>query len=116
MNSSRSLRLDPIVVDEDAAAHDVEDDVGEVVGCGQRLSRKLEAVRRGNQCGQLRGATRNIRFQLLRNALRVVPQQIQQRGDLAVVLVHVGDQAPTPFLRDRPTADRRRPGTRRADP
>jgi hypothetical protein len=85
---------DLVVVDEDAAAHDVEGDVGEMMRGRQRRTRALQPIRRSHQRGQLPRPAGDVVFQLRHQDGAIAAQPVQQSGNPAVILVYVGDQAP----------------------
>ena len=91
------LLVNLVAVDEDATAHDVKQNVGEMVGVGERFGRPLQAVGGSHIFAENGRCRPDIGFKLLRQGRAVcLHEPVAQPDDIGAVLVNVGDDIPLP--------------------
>ncbi len=87
-------RGDPVAAGKDAAAHDVKQGVGKVVGRARTVAGPLQAVGAGDQGDELLRAPGDVLLEPRRQPGPVASQRADQRGQAAMVLVHLGHDVP----------------------
>ena len=88
------FRLDLVLVEEDAPAHAVEHDVGEVAGVGERAPARLQAIRAGDEVLQGGRAGLDVARDLGEQPGPVATQAAGEADDISAVLAYLGDQMP----------------------